>query len=422
MSQTPVRQRIISNNSLLTLKIAQATNFSDFRKVFQPKLERLFIVPANTFDNVKGQFPIGFFIWNSQKKEPFKSFTADVYDSKGEPMESKTIHCTDGTAHIGKWLAQYKDKVNQPLGMINSGRLDFQNQKFVHIANEVSDKAHALTLTLTLTNIIPISVFFSVRHCMEATWLNDRDQFLYPDAGWEEDLGFQADCIAYALFHGQNRISAQAWEQLSTTHTGNAGIPISTTHTGNAGIPTSTTHTGSVGVPISTTHTGSAGVPPASPKPNHWIPFTEEEVGAGDLFRSHFMHNFIYGPAKRQRKAAGRQADLFSPTAPETAAPTQEKAAPTIAECFSAEALAVMDAARELWRYYHSQPGAVADASFYDIRARFQGFSPDARGKMKMNNKSADPEYTRLIAGLRAAQKPLAARIAEKVYKYGFLK
>ena len=45
-----------------TLKIVQAPNFRDFRNTFRAKLGRNFLVPADSFDNVKGQFPIGFFI------------------------------------------------------------------------------------------------------------------------------------------------------------------------------------------------------------------------------------------------------------------------------------------------------------------------------------------------------------------------
>ena len=54
-----------------TLKILQGQNLSNFRDVFNPKLEKLFLVQGNTFDNVKGQFPIGFFIWNGEKNEKF---------------------------------------------------------------------------------------------------------------------------------------------------------------------------------------------------------------------------------------------------------------------------------------------------------------------------------------------------------------
>ena len=89
---------------------------------------------------------------------------------------------------------------------------------------------------------------------------------------------------------------------------------------------------------------------------------------------------------------------------------------------FSPAALAVLDAGRELWRYYHAQPNANPNASFYDIRLHFQGATVDAKGKAKMNSTSADETYTSLLANLRAAMKNLARQIEPKVYEYGFLK
>jgi len=77
---------IIANFS--TLKILQAPNFLDFRKEFQAKLEKFFLMPANTFDNVNGSFPIGFFVWNTEKKEHFKRISANVYDEKGNKLKN----------------------------------------------------------------------------------------------------------------------------------------------------------------------------------------------------------------------------------------------------------------------------------------------------------------------------------------------
>ncbi|MEJ7847042.1 MAG: hypothetical protein WKF92_03020 [Pyrinomonadaceae bacterium] len=42
------------------LKNLQSSNFQVFRRNFLARLETLFLAPANTFDNVKGVFPIGF--------------------------------------------------------------------------------------------------------------------------------------------------------------------------------------------------------------------------------------------------------------------------------------------------------------------------------------------------------------------------
>ena len=88
----------------------------------------------------------------------------------------------------------------------------------------------------------------------------------------------------------------------------------------------------------------------------------------------------------------------------------------------SSAASAVLDAGRELWCYYHVQPNANPNATYYDIRLHFQGVKKTSSGKEQMNATSSDETYNALLTNLRAAHKALAARIAPKVYEYGFLK
>jgi hypothetical protein len=85
---------------------------------------------------------------------------------------------------------------------------------------------------------------------------------------------------------------------------------------------------------------------------------------------------------------------------------------------FSEEATAVFDAGRELWKYYHAQKDVNVNASLYDIREYFQG----RNDKGKMNSKSDDATYTKLIGDLRKTLSVLADKIKPKVYEYGFLK
>ena len=92
---------------------------------------------------------------------------------------------------------------------------------------------------------------------------------------------------------------------------------------------------------------------------------------------------------------------------------------------FSAEATAVFDAGRALWTNYHAQPAFAShqsnynvNASFYDIRAHFQG----RNDKGRMNARSEDPTYTALIATLRNNLSILADKIEPKIYEYEFLK
>ena len=98
------------------LKILQAPNFRDFRQAFRAKLGRNFIVPANSFDNVKGQFPIGFFIWDTNLKELFKETITTIYDSKGEELGNKLISSYLNDANIIVWLRQYYDKQGERIG------------------------------------------------------------------------------------------------------------------------------------------------------------------------------------------------------------------------------------------------------------------------------------------------------------------
>ena len=52
-----------------TLKYVNSSNFIKFRETFKAKFLKGFIAPAYTFDNVKGNFPIGFLVWDLSQKE-----------------------------------------------------------------------------------------------------------------------------------------------------------------------------------------------------------------------------------------------------------------------------------------------------------------------------------------------------------------
>jgi fluoride ion exporter CrcB/FEX len=86
------------------LKIVQAPNFREFRKVFRAKPGQSFIVPANTFDNVKGQFPIGFFIWHTDQIMELEDMYVDIYDANGLFQGTKTISTYLHDTNVIEWL------------------------------------------------------------------------------------------------------------------------------------------------------------------------------------------------------------------------------------------------------------------------------------------------------------------------------
>jgi hypothetical protein len=118
------------------------------------------------------------------------------------------------------------------------------------------------------------------------------------------------------------------------------------------------------------------------------------------------MFHFIQGKLKAEKSAE----DLLSEK--------QEISVRKTPLVFSAEAKSVFAAGLELWKYYHAQENVNVNASLYDIREYFQGRSE----KGKMNNKSEDEIYNKLIGELRKQVELLAQKIEPKVYEYGFLK
>jgi hypothetical protein len=54
---------------------------------------------------------------------------------------------------------------------------DFQQNKIVYILNSKDQMANPRGIWINKKNILAVSVYFSIRHCIEPTWLNDRDRF-----------------------------------------------------------------------------------------------------------------------------------------------------------------------------------------------------------------------------------------------------
>ena len=337
-----------------TLKILQASNFRAFRQVFRAKLGRNFCVPANTFDNVSGTFPIGFFFWYLDGNAPFTETVTDLYQADGIFWQKKTLVSYDNDKLVIEWLRNFYDKTSDKIAYLCMVGTDVQHNNNIFIANRLSenDFKKKLFTHITACNVEEMCIYWAIRHCLEATWHNDRDQYLFPNSAWMADEDFRKNCLVFALFN--NNVSSA---------------------------------------------NGT----------NHWIPFTEEEVNAQERFESHFMSDYLAGKIQPE---APQQGNLFEKA-------KEEKAASAV---LSDEARAVMDAGRELWRYYHSQKGANPNASFYDIRLHFQGTKTLSSGKVQMNTESNDATYTTLITNLRQRLKELAKAIEPKVYEYGFLK
>ncbi|TAD99190.1 MAG: hypothetical protein EAZ97_09390 [Bacteroidetes bacterium] len=348
--------------SFSTLKYVNGDGFGHFRELFNPKYKAGFVVPANTFDNVNGAFPIGFLIWDFENKQDSKQIKTDIYDRYAKNVGKKNFYIHLGIKRITEWISkQHVKSKDNIIGYTGNNGPDFQNNNYCYLINTQKTNKNgvlnnATKYSITKDNLISICVYFAVRKCIELTWLNNGDQFLCPNEKWKKNKEFQNNCLVYSLFHGKNMVSSKHGT-------------------------------------------------------NHWIPFTEYEVGAQDDFDSNFMTDFIAGKIK----------DASLSLLP--------KKKPNLIKSleFSEEAQAVFESGKKLWQYYHAQIKEVVfwgrqkanvNASLYDIREYFQGRNE----KGKMHNKSTDEKYTQLISDLRKSLQVLAKKIEPKIYEYGFLK
>ncbi|MCL2220103.1 MAG: hypothetical protein FWC23_08360, partial [Chitinispirillia bacterium] len=113
------------------LKNLQAPRFQVFRQFFRASLKKIFLVPANTFDNVVGDFPIGFQIWDTGIKEDFEYISADVYDENKKFIGNKTLCTYDNVKLINNWVKTYRTSNSKSIATIIGVGSDFQNQRLV---------------------------------------------------------------------------------------------------------------------------------------------------------------------------------------------------------------------------------------------------------------------------------------------------
>ncbi|MCL2494884.1 MAG: hypothetical protein FWE98_04415 [Oscillospiraceae bacterium] len=301
-----------------TLKLLQASNFEIMRSWFKPRLLKCFVVPANTFDNVTGAFPIGFKVYDCAEKEETNEYTADIYLSRDEKNEesvfigTKTIYRPKEGERIIDWLRPFTDRITlKNVGILTLKSAEFSQNRIVFVTNDLSGSLIGKKMYTNITgeNFSICCVYYGVRQAIDATWLNDRDQFLAPSGHWvdvsalsrrmvydyEGDKAFIDDCMIYTVFN--NNVSMEQGG-------------------------------------------------------NHWIPFTERECGS--------LRSFRFNTVQKLLEARGIPAAL----SPE-------------AKAVWDAALAVW----QLYHKKSGHPAYHPDAAFYDIRAFFQGRDDKGRMK-----------------------------------------
>ena len=349
-----------------TLKYVNAPNFEKFRSIWSAEFLGGFVVHSKAFDGLKGNFPIGFLIWQTKNKKN-KTFSidinVDVLDKIALPIGEKKYYNIPTNDFLSEWIPRLKKNDVDVIPLINAvspttktehvrntkwsknaiahffcNGNDLQNSgTMTALFSSVHSIGHAGGYFVTEENLWRTAIVFSVRRVIKPTWLNDRDQFLQPTEPLTDE--FKNDCLIWMLFNGSN-LTASAndleWNGKKWSIV------------------------------------------------NHFIPFTEEEVNAPERFESDFMVQYL-----KDKK-------------------------------LSSEAQLVLAEGKKLWQAY------FAHTDVHTVREELKLNRPDVgwyqiRKALQARNASGDFAPVN-FKPFETAYKALSEKLEPQVYSLGFLR
>ncbi len=339
-----------------TLKYLNAPTLKIFREKWTAKYLGGFVVHSRAFDGVGGNFPIGFLIWDTSANEPISEIIVRALNREGQELNTKTFGSELGKLLLTDWIVRPRSNDQQVIPLKNAltpatatkdlrgtrwsdealaymwcNGNDMQQASKTALFSSGFNGGHGLFVNAE--NLWQAAIVYSVRKTIPHTWQNHNDQFLQPSEALPDQ--FKSDCLVWMLFEGKN-LTAGAdglrWNDRDWSLT------------------------------------------------NHFIPFTEAEVGAKARFESDFMVRYMQGMA------------------------------------FSPEAQAVLDEGRKLFQRFHATrfPNKIredlklnrADAGWYQVRRALEAY-----GDIELTD--FDP--------FKAAYAALTAKLRPQVYELGFL-
>ncbi|NBV07220.1 MAG: hypothetical protein EBS06_08335 [Proteobacteria bacterium] len=348
-----------------TLKYVVAPTLNDFRTEWNAKYLGGFVVHCKSFDGLKGNFPIGFLIWetnqNATKKHPLREISTEVFDKNVKPIGEKNFYNLPNEQLLSSWIERPRtNKIDvvplknavtpatvskdlrgtkwsdNAIGYMFSGGNDFQTSGTQTVIFS-SGYGSARGFFINPQNLWQAAIVFSVRRLIKPTWLNDRDQFLQPTALLSDE--FKNDCLIWMLFNGSN-LTASAndleWNGKKWSIV------------------------------------------------NHFIPFTESEVNAPERFESDFMAQYL-----------------------------ADKKLSTLAE-------AVLEAGRELWKAYFSQVDVHSVRDEFKLNRSDVGWY-QVRKALAARNSSGDFAPVSFDE-FESAYKNLTEKLKPQVFELGFLR
>ena len=347
------------------LKYVNASNFEKFRQQWNAQYMGGFVVHSKAFDGITGSFPIGFLVWqtnqNSTEQTPIFEILVDVLDKSALAIGCKPFYNLPKDKLLTDWINRPKKNNTDVVPLKNAVNpavvtKDLRGAKGSDgsigcLLSSCNDLQHANQQTalfssgygspgaffITSETLWKVAITFSVRRVIKPTWLNDRDQFLKPTQPLTED--FKTDCLIWMLFNGSN-LTASAndleWNNKKWSIV------------------------------------------------NHFIPFTEAEVGAPDRFESDFMVQYLAGLT------------------------------------LSSEAQAVLNAGRTLWQTYFAHTDVRTVRDTYKLNRPDVGWY-QVRNALAARTSSGDTAPVN-FGPMELAYQVLSNKLRPQVFSLGFLR
>ena len=256
------------------MKHVVAPNFEPFRERWNANYLGGFVVHSKAFEGLKGDFPIGFLIWKleppSKKVPALTEVRTEVIDKNAKPIGAKTFRVVAANRLLGDWISRARPNdtpalpLSKAMTPASEKAKDLRGDRWADNAiggliSLGSDVQHSMQtallsssycsaggLLVTKDNVDQVAAVFTVRRIVKHSWITDRDQFTAPTEPLTAE--FTGDCLVWMLFNNGNQtVGADniVWRGKTWSLV------------------------------------------------NHFIPFTEDEVGAPGPFESDFMQRHL---------------------------------------------------------------------------------------------------------------------------------
>lgn len=346
-----------------TMKYVNSPNFEQFRSAWNAEYLGGFVVHNKAFDGMIGKFPIGFLIWktnqNRKVKTPITEISVNVFDKNVVPIGEKKFYNIPSNTFLNVWFDRPRSN----------------DQLVLPIKNTISPATTAPRVKVWSDNA------FAYMHCAgndlqqteqlttiySSAFSNGHGFYVNANNLWQAAIVFSVRRLIKPTWLNDRDQFLQPTELLTDEFKNDCLVWMLFNRCNKTASADDLEWNGQQWSIV-----------------NHFIPFTEQEVNSPDRFESDFMVQYI----------ADKQ--------------------------FSAEAQAVLDEGRKLWRAYFEQDINHALREKYKLNRADVGWYQIRKTLQEINEQGDSVAIS--FQAFELAYKDLSDKLLPQVYDLGFLK